>query len=125
MSESEREQLLANAPLQAGNPTPKNWEEQLEEPEKPVTGISYWQAELYARSAGGQLPTAAQVQAVLSAGATPCKLEWTRTEETSPLPGVYNGTAVLLIDAQAHPFPIESRNWQSTSCGFRIALPYK
>ena len=125
MSESEREQLLANAPLQAGNPTPGNWETQLEEPEKPVTGVSYWQAELYARVAGGQLPTAGQVQAVLSAGATPCELEWTRTVETSPLPGVYNGSAVLLIDAQAHPFPIESRNWQSAGCGFRIALPYK
>ena len=125
MSESEREQLLANAPLQAGNPTPGNWESQLEEPEKPVTGVSYWQAELYARVAGGQLPTAGQVQAVLSAGATPCELEWTRTVETSPLPGVYNGSAVLLIDAQAHPFPIESRNWQSAGCGFRIALPYK
>lgn len=125
MSESEREQLLANAPLQAGNPTPGNWEAQLEEPEKPVTGVSYWQAELYARVAGGQLPTAGQVQAVLSAGATPCELEWTRTVETSPLPGVYNGSAVLLIDAQAHPFPIESRNWQSASCGFRITLPYK
>ena len=65
------------------------------------------------------------MQAVLSAGATPCELEWTRTVESSPLPGVYNGSAVLLIDAQAHPFPIESRNWQSASCGFRIALPYK
>ena len=125
MGETGREQLLAGAPLQAGNPTPNNWEIQLEEPDKPVTGISYWQAELYARHAGGQLPTAAQVQAVLGAGATPCELEWTRTQETAPLPGVYNGTAVLLIDSQAHPFPIETRNWQSDSCGFRIALPDK
>lgn len=125
MGDTRRDQLLAGAPLQATNPEPGNWADQLEagDTQKAVTGVTYRQAEIYARYRGGQLPTAGQVQAVLAAGATPCELEWTRSTDNAPLPGIYAGEAMLLIDSQARPFPVESRDWNSPTCGFRISFP--
>lgn len=124
MDAARREHLLAGTPVQAAAPTPKNWESQLEgDTSAPVTGVSYWQASLYARHQGGILPTAGQVQAVLKAGAIPCQLEWTRSTEATPLPGIYGGDAMLLIDSQAHPFPVASRDWHGPTCGFRISFP--
>ena len=104
---------------------PANWEAQLnhENPQEPVTGVSYWQALLYARHAGGTLPTAAQLQMLRATNAPAVELEWSRSAEETPLPGIYNGTAYLLIDKQGKVRPTGSRTWQDARCGFRITLP--
>lgn len=104
---------------------PADWETQLnrEKPQEPITGVSYWQALLYARHAGGNLPTAAQLQMLRATNAPAVELEWSRSAEETPLPGIYNGTAYLLIDKQGKVRPTGSRTWQDARCGFRITLP--
>lgn len=104
---------------------PANWDTQLNQanPEGPVTGVNYWQALLYARYAGGNLPTAPQLQMLRGANAPAAELEWSRSAEETPLPGIYDGTAYLLIDKQGKVRPTGSRTWQDARCGFRITLP--
>ena len=47
---------------------PEDWGRQQEQPEHPVTGISWWSAWAFAEWAGGALPTAEQWQALAGAG---------------------------------------------------------
>lgn len=125
LNKEQQIQLLADSPEHSTNPMPENWENQLEDkaPEEPVTGVSFWQARLYARYHGGDIPTAAQLQAVQAAGVSCCPLEWSRTTEATPLPGLYADGAPLLITAQGQPYPVDTRSWQSAGCGFRISIP--
>ncbi|MBO5683959.1 MAG: SUMF1/EgtB/PvdO family nonheme iron enzyme [Akkermansia sp.] len=103
---------------------PAEWEAQLQKsPDLPVTGVSYWQAMLYARFHNATLPTANQLQAIRSEIPAGMELEWSRSEAESPLPGIYNGTAYLLVDENGKILPTSSRNWNNMNCGFRIAFP--
>ena len=104
---------------------PANWDTQLNQAntQSPVTGVSYWQALLYARHAGGNLPSASQLQMLRTTASPAAELEWSRSAEETPLPGIYNGTAYLLIDKQGKVRPTGSRTWQDARCGFRITLP--
>lgn len=47
--------------------TPQNWQQQLQQPELPVSGINWWAADAFARWAGGRLPQAEEWQ-LLAAG---------------------------------------------------------
>ena len=47
--------------------TPRDWARQLEHPELPVTGVSWWAADAFARWAGGRLPSVEEWQ-LLAAG---------------------------------------------------------
>jgi len=40
------------------NYTPQNWAQQMQHPQRPVTGVDWWSAHAYARWAGGRLPHA-------------------------------------------------------------------
>lgn len=104
---------------------PSDWDTQLKQADlqSPVTGVNYWQALLCARHAGGTLPTATQLQMLRTTNSLAVTLEWSRSAEESPLPGIYNGTAYLLVDKQGKVCPTGSRTWQNSHCGFRIALP--
>ena len=103
---------------------PAEWKAQLQKsPDLPVTGVSYWQAMLYARFHNATLPTANQLQAIRSEIPAGMELEWSRSEAESPLPGIYNGTAYLLVDENGKILPTSSRNWNNMNCGFRIAFP--
>lgn len=125
MSEDERKELLDSVPAQVADLLPRDWDIQWNQGdvEAPVTGVNYWQAMLYARHKGATLPTANQIQTVLAAGAGGEELEWSRTEQESPIPGLYDGPAYLLIDAHGRPFPAASREWCDSRCGFRISYP--
>ncbi len=46
---------------------PRNWEQQLEQPELPVSGVDWWAADAFARWAGGRLPRVEEWQ-LLAAG---------------------------------------------------------
>lgn len=125
LSEDKRQELRDVASCNAANLQPANWDHQWErgDREAEVTGVSLPQARLYACYMGGQLPTAAQIQAIQAAGAAKADLEWSRTAMESPLPDVYTGATYLLIDAHGHPFPVSSPDWSSPRCGFRVAFP--
>ncbi len=47
--------------------TPLNWKEQLQDPGLPVTGVTWWSADAFARWSGGRLPTVEEWRA-LAAG---------------------------------------------------------
>ena len=47
--------------------TPRDWEQQLEQPELPVSGVNWWAADAFARWAGGRLPRIEEWQ-LLAAG---------------------------------------------------------
>lgn len=125
MSEVERQELMETVPIKVADLLPRDWDIQWNhgDVEAPVTGVNYWQAMLYARHKGATLPTANQIQTVLAAGAGGEELEWSRSELKEPIPGLYDGTVYLLIDAQGKPFPVVSREWCDSRCGFRISYP--
>lgn len=125
LDDDEKQELTATLPGKCESLPPMNWEQQWEhgDPDSPVTGVSYWQALLYARHQGGDLPTANQLQAVLNTVPGYLDMEWSRTVQNSPLPGIYSGAASLVVGMQGNLIPIGSREWCDPRCGFRITLP--
>lgn len=125
MSDDERRELQAADAEPLAGLAPRGWQQQCEhgDQDAPVTGVSHAQACLYARYKEGNLPAAAQIQAVLAAGGAPVELEWSRTTQDSPLPGIYSGPATLLINAQGKPIPAPAGEWSDSRCGFRLSLP--
>ncbi len=55
--------------------TPRNWEQQLQQPELPVTGVDWWAADAFARWAGGRLPRIEEWQ-LLAAGPDAARYPW-------------------------------------------------
>ncbi len=55
--------------------TPRNWQQQLEQPELPVSGINWWAADAYSRWAGGRLPRLEEWQ-LLAAGPSANQYPW-------------------------------------------------
>ena len=125
MQEDELQAHMQDFPNEVRNFRPMNWDEQWErgDVETPVMGVSYWGALLYTRVMGGSLPTAQQVQAILSQGADVAGYEWTSNEEENPLPGLYSGKTYLLCDSTGTLHPINDRNWVHEDCTFRIMTP--
>ncbi len=125
MDETQRNNLLASVPQPCDTLTPADWDTQWEagDIESPVTGVTYWQALLYAHFMNGELPTAAQLQTIQPLGAMLLDWEWTRDAQESPLPGIMDGNAYLLVDSEGKIKPTHSRDWQDKRCGFRITLP--
>lgn len=124
LSAPERQKLLSQAGCEdAPDLTPLNWEKQQDFELSPVTGVNFWQATLCALSQGGQLPTAAQLQTIQAAGVELAEMEWTRDSQDSPLPGIYEGTAYLMVNQQGIPVPVDTQEWGSPQTGFRITFP--
>ncbi len=124
MDEDERQELKGSVPGNCGSLIPRNWEQQWErgDPGAPVTGVSYWQALLYARQKGANLPTAQQLQTVLGVIPGYLDMEWSRTEQVAPLPGIYSEAACLVVGMQGNVIPVGSRDWSDSRCGFRITF---
>ncbi len=55
--------------------TPQNWEQQLAQPQLPVSGVNWWAADAFARWAGGRLPRVEEWQ-LLAAGAEANPYPW-------------------------------------------------
>ncbi len=55
--------------------TPQNWQQQLQQPQLPVSGINWWAADAFARWAGGRLPEVEEWQ-LLAAGADAYSYPW-------------------------------------------------
>ena len=125
MDDDERQELQGTLPTKCESLIPQNWEQQWErgDVEAPVTGVTYWQALLYARAQKADLPTANQLQAALKAAPGYLDMEWSRTEKEEPLPGIYSGSASLVVGMQGNIIPVGSREWSDSRCGFRITFP--
>ena len=103
---------------------PADWEKQLLTPDAPVCGVTYWQAEYFARAHGGRIPTANQLQLLLQQKLHfPSQLEWSCTELQNPLPGIYGDVVHLLVAATGQPHPVSGRHWSSPTAGFRLTFP--
>lgn len=126
MSEEARQAMLQDMAEMDISLEPAGWNEQAQNSaDTPVTGVSYWQALLYARSIGAMLPTANQLQAIRAEIPGKAELEWTRSEAESPVPGIYDGTAYLLVDKSGNIIPSGTRDWKDAKCCFRVAFPCK
>ncbi|MBR5888501.1 MAG: SUMF1/EgtB/PvdO family nonheme iron enzyme [Akkermansia sp.] len=107
-----------------GGLEPADWETQQQHPDVPVCGVSYWQAQFYATTRGGTIPSAQQLQLLLQQKLPfPSPQEWSSTELQNPLPGVYSTAVYLLIDAEGHPRPVSDRKWSAPTTGFRLTFP--
>ena len=103
---------------------PGNWAEQQQSPAAPVTGITYWQAALYAAFRGGEIPSAQQLQLLHQQKLPfPCRWEWSSTSRQHPLPGIYDQQVYLLVDNYGAPYPVSSQSWSAPTAGFRITYP--
>ena len=102
---------------------PSDWENQ--SPDKPVTGVSYEDAMAYARYTGAELPTAAQLQAVLSVAPGKNLQEWVRSEQGN-LPASLKGesSAVLISQNEPNePHLTNNRRFRAANTTFRIIPP--
>lgn len=123
--EDTRLRLTEDVPEDEYSSIPQNWDQQQKEkkPGDPVTGISYWQALVYARHAGGSVPTANQLQAIRTAGIPLLELEWSRTEDVPQAREVYGEYVYLLINSAGAPLPARNRHYAPHHCGFRLCMP--
>ena len=89
---------------------PLNWESQQRNPEYPVTGVSWWSADAFARWSGGRLPTAEEWRAVAS-GPEGLLYPWGDRYET--------GFAATGDDETGKLVVCDSENLDQTSTGIR------
>lgn len=89
----------------------------------PVRGISYWDALLYARYHGAELPDAKLLQTARTQGDdTPTVCEWTSTETASS--SLFPKSSILLPDYIGNGTIMEpDRESKNLRYGFRIAKP--
>lgn len=125
MNNEQRKQLFQGMPEEDFSLAPLRWEEQLaaSTPDAPVTGVSYWQALLCARAAGGHLPTAEVQQLLRTLQVHTATQEWTSTEMESPLPAIYTSPVFLMVSEDGKVILTSNRNEQPARCGFRISYP--
>ena len=125
MDEDQRDDLLSEVPDDVENVEPSDWDTQWDnkDPEAPVTGVSYWQAYLYALHAGGNIPSVNQLQAIRNAGTELLEQEWTSSESNNSLRDIYGVHTYLLINNQGQPVPVQNQEYNHEKCGFRICLP--
>ena len=125
MENAQRQQLFQGMPEEDFSLVPANWEEQLaaNTPDTPVTGVSYWQALLCARAAGGHLPSAEVQQLLRTMQVRAATQEWTSTEMESPLPAIYTSPVFLMLSGDGQAILTNDRNEQPARCGFRISYP--
>lgn len=106
---------------------PAGWEEQLrrKKPAEPVTGITAWQAELYARFYGGMLPDAASLQCAREALGPGGVDEWAGDFFTGDTCGLLPERAPLAIRPEAPyaPLPLPDKDYAAETLGFRIMTP--
>lgn len=89
---------------------PKNWARQLELPELPVTGVSWWAADAFARWAGGRLPSVEEWQ-LLAAGPEGRTYPWGNEYESE--------AAVTGDPLTATPLACEAAGRDSNTFGIR------
>lgn len=127
LSAPEQVEILEKVPVDLAGLEPEGWAAQRQQEQadtRPVTGVSYWQATLCAAFYNGEIPSANQLQLLHQQQQDlPCQLEWSSTEVTDALPGIYTSPAYLLIDQEGRPYPVNDRRWSSPHGGFRITFP--
>ncbi len=121
MEPQKRGSLSQNVPPTETDPTPTDWEAQLNttEPDSPVTNVSYWQALMYARYQKAALPTATQLAAVRTETGNPGVEEWTQDEH--PATVLYTKHRLVLpAKENASPLPENNPATRTPNRGFRI-----
>ncbi len=90
----------------------------------PVTNVSYWDALAYSRYAGGRLPGAEALQAVLRLEETKDTGidEWTASQNKAH--GPYAAGHIVLPGSGTGPYATDKPGERSPKRGFRIILPH-
>ncbi len=113
--------LTQNIPPADSDPTPANWEAQraAAQQQAPVTGVSYWQALMYARFHRAALPTAAMIHSARNVAGHPGIEEWTQDEH--PATDVYSKARIVLpAEDNASPIPENNPAASNAQRGFRL-----
>lgn len=132
----ERKRYLKDVPSHDVSRRPLDWEAQLAAAmhgavyngkpinmDSPVTGVSYWDALVYARYCNATLPTADLLQTARTDGKAEVSVcEW--TTDFSSASGIYEAGAILLPADAATPSILEpDRSTRKPGYGFRIVYP--
>lgn len=106
----------------AVNHTPQDWDGAATD--APVTGVSYWDALVYARTMQAELPSATVLQAARQATPTAKQLrEWVTPESLPKSMAADNAALLLQADAPGTPFPLADRAYRADDLTFRILTP--
>lgn len=120
LSPEEQAVLHEGVPAAYTDHTPQGWDGN--GGDAPVTGVSYWDALVYARFVNAALPTAAALQTARRAApaAKPLR-EWV-TPDSLPA-SLLPADGALLLQADATPFPLADRAYRAADLTFRITTP--
>lgn len=120
MSPEEQAVLHAGVPSAYTDHTPEGWDGN--GGDAPVTGVSYWDALVYARFMKAALPSAAALQTARRAvpAAKPLR-EWV-TPDALPA-SLMSADGALLLQADDTPFPLADRAYRAADLTFRITTP--
>lgn len=136
LSRDDRRRLLADVPADGSTRRPAHWEAQWQAAlegktfkgqklsvDSPVRGVNYWDALVYARYRGAELPSARMLHmARTQGGAEVSVCEW--TTDTAPETDIYRAGSIILPEKVGGSALLEpNRDARKMQYGFRIVYP--
>ncbi len=120
LAPEEQATLHEGLPADYTDHTPQGWDGHGDN--SPVTGVSYWDALVYARFVKAALPTAAALQTAHHAAPAAKPLQEWVTPDSLPA-SLLPADGALLLQADDTPFPLADRAYRAAALTFPITTP--